>query len=340
MQSKLNHFRPKISVVVPTFQRRDSVARLLRALEPEVSARQDTEVVVSIDGSEDGTREMLSAFAGPLPLAWLWQANHGRAAACNAGVRAARGDLVILLDDDMEPLPGFLAEHGRAHAGGDRLGVMGAAPIMEPDSSPANRYIADKFNRHLERLALPGHAIGLRDFYSGNFSIARLAFLEAGGFDEDFTVYGNEDLELAVRLARAGVKLKYAAGAAALQHYSKTLSGLTRDYLQKGETSVLLARKHPETLAQLRLGGGEKESARWNLAMRLLLAATRVWKGTSKAVIWAAELLTLRAPACLAPLMRFTLDYFYWLGVDEALRRGKSDGRKQLALESTPRITL
>ena len=74
------------------------------------------EVLVAIDGSEDGTREMIEQFAMPYQLRGLWQPNRGRAAACNMGLSAARGDLIVIMDDDMEPVPVALQRelrHGR-----------------------------------------------------------------------------------------------------------------------------------------------------------------------------------------------------------------------------------
>ena len=101
----------RASVVIPTYQRRDSVRQALEALARQTLPPEEFEVVISIDGSDDGTRELLEAFRTPFPLVVLWQPNRGRAAACNAGLRASQGALLVLLDDDMEPAPEFLAAH-------------------------------------------------------------------------------------------------------------------------------------------------------------------------------------------------------------------------------------
>src|SRR5512147_2927642 len=94
---------PYVSVIIPTYNRRDSVERTLRALTHQTLAADAYEVIVSIDGSQDGTREMVDAFATPYRLTCVWQSNQGRAAACNAGIRMAQGDVLVILDDDMEP---------------------------------------------------------------------------------------------------------------------------------------------------------------------------------------------------------------------------------------------
>src|SRR5438309_8094482 len=98
---------PEVSVIIPTYRRRESVARTLRALAQQNVPAEQYEVIVVIDGSEDGTREMLAEFHAPYPLQALWQTNRGRAAAINTGIRSAGGKVLVLLDDDMEPAPGF-----------------------------------------------------------------------------------------------------------------------------------------------------------------------------------------------------------------------------------------
>ena len=250
---------PEVSVVIPTYRRKASVERALKGLCHQSLPPGRFEVVVSIDGSEDGTRESVAEFRAPFSLQGLWQPNGGRAAACNAGIRAARGALVILLDDDMEPAPHFVASHVEAHipdrAPAGPRGVIGAVPVVvTPDSTPVVRYIAEGFAQHLEKLAQPGREIGIRDFYSGNFSVAREALLRVGLFDESFREYGNEDGELAIRLRAAGVALTYSSEALAWQHYQKDFPGLARDKMASGRTSVISALRHPESVPGMRIG--------------------------------------------------------------------------------------
>jgi len=172
-----------ISVIIPTYQRRDSVRRALVALAEQTLAPDRFEVLVAIDGSEDGTREMIGQFAMPYQLRGLWQPNRGRAAACNMGLSAARGDLIVIMDDDMEPVPGFLAAHLAAHARGERLAVLGAVPVVIDQARPVTGLIAAKFSALQTKLDQPGRAIHFREFYSGNVSIRAAELAAVCGFD-------------------------------------------------------------------------------------------------------------------------------------------------------------
>jgi GT2 family glycosyltransferase len=218
---------PDISVVVPTYQRRASILRLVNAFAGQTLACERFEVVVAIDGSTDGTLEAIRALSSPFRLRAHWQSNRGRAAACNAGVLASAGALIVILDDDMVPVPEFLVAHLASHAPGRVTGVVGAVPIaFDENSPPLVRHIGENFNAHLDRLKAKGKPTKVRDFYSGNFSIERHALLDVGGFDESFNEYGNEDVELAIRLRKAGVELRYSAEAMAWQRYEKSFAQL------------------------------------------------------------------------------------------------------------------
>jgi GT2 family glycosyltransferase len=311
--------RLPMSVVIPTYQRRASVERLLRALGGQTLPGADFEVILSIDGSDDGTSEAVSALRPTYTLHHQWQRNSGRAAACNAGIRRASGEVVLLLDDDMEPSPGCLSAHRDRHAADGRLGVLGAVPIaLPPDASPAARYVAEKFGAHLERLRRPGTVIGVRDFYSGHFSIRRDLLLALGLFDEDFRVYGNEDVELAVRLLAAGVRLVYSAEALAWQHYEKDFRALARDSFAKGRTAVLCAAKHPESIPAFRLGTYAEASPRWRIARALLLALTWAWSEMPEVLIRLWLWLEGRWPQAMKHCYGAALDYFFWAGVRTA----------------------
>jgi GT2 family glycosyltransferase len=286
------------------------------------------EVIVSIDGSDDGTRDVVAQFPTPYRLRSLWQPNRGRAAACNAGIEAADGEVIILLDDDMEAAPGFLMGHHKAHAAGEGLGVLGAAPIhVEPSSPPLVKYIGSGFNSRLERFAQPGYAIQFKEAYTGNFSIRRGVIRRVGGFDEDFKVYGYEDYELALRLTQAGVRLTYSAEALAYQHYHKDFASLARNSIAKGQTAVLFASKHAGVFQDLKLSNRRGWSPLRRLFHAGLLALSKFWPRTTDGVIAFVRWLEQREPARLDLYYTLALEHCCWLGAQSALRENRRTGR-------------
>ena len=316
----------RATVVIPTYRRKDALLRALRSLASQSIGPDAYEVVVVVDGSDDGTREAAQASAPPYALRVLWQQNRGRAAACNAGVAAARADVVVLLDDDMEASPQLIEAHLRAHTPGSRLAVIGAAPIVVDASAAApTAYVARKFNRHLDHLARAGGPLGLRDFYSGNLSIRRELFDAVRGFDERFTIYGNEDLELSLRLSAAGVSMVYEPAAIAYQSYDKDFGALARDNVSKGRTAVLLARLHPEARAQLKLGTFGRESLPRRIVVRTLLALTRLVPPTRALVVAGVAWLGDRRVPGVGHVYPVALDYLYWCGAREAEREAPAD---------------
>jgi hypothetical protein len=204
---------------------------------------------------------------------------------------------------------------------------MGAAPIPEDASAaPAARYIARKFNAHLEHLAHMGRALRLREFYSGNFSVHRDVLHEVGGFDEDFSLYGNEDLELFLRLSAAGIEILFDPAPRALQRNDKDFRILARDNREKGRTAVLLASKHPEAFQQLKLSSLKDASAPIRMARDTAVAASRLFPALPTARLAALSALERIAPAQAQRLYAPALGYFYWLGVREAIAGNRKSG--------------
>lgn len=321
---------PAISVIIPTHQRREPLLRALRSLSQQTLAADSYEVVVAVDGSSDGTEEMLAGLETPYPLQVASGPQHGRAAACNAGLELARGEVIVILDDDMQVVPEFLEHHRDHHPPGSRLCVLGAVPITVEDSSPlAARYIARKFNSHLATLATPGHSFMPRDFYSGNASLRAEALRAVGGFDDSFTVYGNEDVDLSLRLQAQGLKLRYDPRALAHQEYDKDLRALARDTVHKGTTTVMLARVHPDVFHALRLAAPLENSRPWLVARAPLLALTRR-RPDLTGVIFAFAALLERLGLWRQPLFyRAVLDYAFWAGVDTELGQSTNYGELQ-----------
>jgi GT2 family glycosyltransferase len=318
---------PLVSVLIPTHQRREALRSALESLGRQSVEAGAYEVVVATDACSDGSQEMIDALAVPYELRRVEPQGRGRSAAVNAALAAARGEVAIVLDDDMRVVPEFVARHRAHHPAGSRRCVLGAVPVeLREGSTHAARYVKAKFDRHLSRLSDPEHLALPRSFFTGNASVRTEVLREVGGFDESFGIYGNEDVELSLRLRKAGVELGYDPAAKAIQTYGKDLGGLQRDTLAKGRTTVLLARSHPEFFDQLRLADPDDASRPWLAARALLLWLTRRLPGTTTAVFACFSLLE-RAGLWRFPLFyRPVLDYAFWAGVDAALRESTDGG--------------
>jgi glycosyltransferase involved in cell wall biosynthesis len=312
--------------VVPTFDRRDSVLRLLRALEAQSRDAGDFEAIVVVDGSTDGSAEAVGAYRATYPLRCIPLPRSGRAAARNAGARAAAAPIVQFLDDDMEPAPGMVSAHLERHRRGDAAGVVGAVPIvLAADASAVVRYRARAFTRKLERLAGRRDALVYNDVFAGNVSMSRETFFAAGGYDEGFQSYGHEDYELSLRLVRAGHRFVYEPAALAQQHYEKSFRELAADVESEGRTAVEFARRHPDVLDTLALGGFSRRSLGARLRLALLLALARVDGSLRERLIASAERADRRASPVddAARFARYDalFDALYWMGAEQALRR-------------------
>lgn len=325
----------KVSVVIATYNRSGSVERVLNALSDQTFPAEDYEVVVSIDGSKDGTREMVNKYKPKYDLRSVWHANSGRASACNRGIRDSRGDIIIILDDDMEPSRDLIRAHYAAHQRGTRLGVIGAVPIIvDPTSTPVIRYVGEKFNTHLRKISAPGYRIRIRDFYSGNFSIRREDMLEDGMYNEEFTIYGNEDVELAYRLLKAGIVIVYDSDALCIQNYEKGFKGLAYDTISKGKTAVLLTGLYPDAFKELKLTEYNLTGWKWRALRMFLIRVSMLVPATTDAVIMIIRLFERFDRSVQERLYPLGLDYLFWLGVWSAIKNDKSASRIAYRIKS------
>lgn len=238
---------PRFSVVIPTYRRRERVLRNLRALAEQ--GFSDFEAIVVDDGSDDGSAAALRALETPFPLAVLEQENQGAAGARNVGARAARGEILLFLDDDMEAAPSLLAEHDRSHREGADL-VVGDMPLHP--GSPAGLLswgVGVWAQTRRERLTEPGAEPGLDDLLTGQMSISREAFDRLGGFDTSFTregLFGGEDIDFSYRVVKAGLRVAYNPAAISHQYYDVDPAAYLRRSRETGRSEEELVLKHPE----------------------------------------------------------------------------------------------
>ncbi|MGD9497443.1 MAG: glycosyltransferase family 2 protein [Armatimonadota bacterium] len=232
-------------VIIPTYNRRETLARVLRGLEQQDTPELLGTVVVVDDGSTDGTAEAVRSLATPLRICLLEGRKGGPAAARNAGIAAAEAERILFLCDDIEPAPQLLAAHAaRSRDVNDAHAVVGRVD-WPPGTRVRHfaRFVMERYHFGFGALAdleeLPFHA-----FITANLSIARELVLSLGGFDEGFT-YGWEDTDLGLRATLQGVRLLYAPQALGYHHHEITPASYCRRQEAVGRSAVHFVRKHP-----------------------------------------------------------------------------------------------
>ncbi len=248
---------PSVSVIVPCFNGAETVGRLVDAL-----LRQDypAELIFVDDGSADGTAARIRERGGEGVRMIAHASNRGRAAARNTGIAAASGEVLLFLDMDMEPEPGFVRAHAEIHR---RPGVIGAVsrPVLEgldPDD-PYHQYLR---TRRGAAGVGPGKPLPFRYFIIGYTSVRAEAVRAVGGFDERFT-YG-EDIDFAYRLARAYPGgLFYCERAVVRHHAHGDLDGRLAKLREFAARNLpLLHIKHPDLGADANLDFARRRGGR------------------------------------------------------------------------------
>lgn len=238
----------RFSIVIPTYERRDMVISSVLAWEYQEFVGS-FEVIVVVDGSTDGTAEALQSLDTPFPLTIIEQTNQGAAAARNRGSDAAKGEIILFLDDDMEAHPRLLVEHNLSYGSGADV-VFGHIPLHP--KLPAN-FLTEQVNSWTEerkhRLSTVNLQITPQDLLSGQISLYRESFLNLGGFDNSFTKegsFGNEDIDFGYRLLQSGCKIVFNSNAISWHKYADTPYQNLQKFRQLGRADVVFIRKHPQ----------------------------------------------------------------------------------------------
>jgi len=306
----MDHKRPKLSVVIATYNRAALLERLLGQIAEQTLPGDEFEVVVVDDGSKEPVRPALATRSWPFSLRVEEQANSGQATARHRGIVAAQGEVIVVVDDDMQVGPAFLASHLALHVPQSRRVVLGR--IRPPPSGMAlpERWHQRNLDRVHER-AKAGMTVRGNSMYTGNVSFRRADYLAVGGFDT--SLRQAEDVELGRRMERHGVEFVLSDDAYTVNgsdHTSvKRWRSRARNY---GRLDLVISRKNPDLL----------EQRPWDLNPRLAVSAFFPPLGKALAPLaWAVALGLDRAgltePAYKVATVTYGLDYY--LGVRDEL---------------------
>lgn len=219
--------------------------RVIDALERQVDA-PEFEVIVINDGSDDSTDVVMTQRRG---IVFRTQPNFGPGKARNHGVSLALGKFVIFVGDDTVPEPRFLAEHARVHRESNDDPLVACLGYTGwPDRervTPFMDYINDFGLQFGYKLIRDGEIVPFNFFYTSNISVERKLLL-AHPFDTTFPAAAWEDIELAYRLDRLGLKIRYNAKAITRHHHPMNVDTFARRQYKVGKSGAIFYRKHPD----------------------------------------------------------------------------------------------
>ena len=284
---------PRLSVVIATYNRGPILEKCLKALLDQTLPADQYEIVIVDDGSTDDTRAMIARLKTDAP-SWQYhhQENRGRSPARNVGIGLAKGELVMFIDSDVVVVPTFLETHVKLHDAhaGKKVFVQGLSVNTDRFEDPLSTPVkASDFSAAF--------------FATNNVSLPKAFLVEVGGFDENFTEYGWEDLELGIRLKAIGVDIVRSREAVGFHWHPAfslaDIAGMKRIEEERGRMAAYFYRKYPTLNVRLMIQltplhrflnwlvtfGGRADERKAEPLMRWLLDRNQVFLAQQVAIL-------------------------------------------------------
>lgn len=253
---------PRLTIQLCTYKRAHLLERVLEALFDQTVPDDAYEVVLVNDGSPDDTNAVIERVRPLARCAFtaIEQPNSGLAKGRNAGIARSRGERICFIDDDVLPTPVFAAEHLASDARFGDVIVRGAVINTESfDDLPPPIWTPANYSGNY--------------FWTSNVSLRRSRLDAVGGrFDDSFTEYGWEDIELGMRLRAVNTRAVFNKYALAFHHKPRpagsNVAGMMRQVRAQARTAVQLRAKHPHWRVELAIGATKPQRALGDLVHR------------------------------------------------------------------------
>ena len=192
----------KPSLVICTWNRAPQLAETLKSLD-RLTVPMTWELILVDNGSTDNTQEVMISYDSPVSKRIVIEPLRGSGHARNAGWKAARGEVVVYIDDDCYPAPDFLDMMAKAFDENPALGFVGGRVLLfDPTDYPITIQTRER------RLDIrPGDFVPAGHIHGASMGFRRGALLQVGGFDNRFgtgTSFVCEDTDIQACLAAAG----------------------------------------------------------------------------------------------------------------------------------------
>lgn len=219
----------KLSVIIPTRNRRELLKECLNCLLNQDFPKDDYEIIVVDDGSSDGTKELLDELSANIKC--FRQERKGPATARNVGIKKSKGDVIAFLDDDCLVERSWvtqMVEYQRRLP--ETIGVAGKFRVMK--SNPVS-----EFSLSLEDRTSMDDARYFKPSLINHTSFKKKVF-ERIMFNESFHDAAGEDVEFNYRLYRENLKVLFAPNIIARHHYPMRLGAMLKQQFGFGKNRV------------------------------------------------------------------------------------------------------
>jgi len=282
-----------LSVVIPNWNGARFLPDCLDALAAQTYAQ--VEVIIADNASTDGSQSLIAEHPLDVRLVQLPE-NRGFTGACNAGMEAATGEFVALLNNDTEVDPGWAAAVVDAFASDERIGSV-ASKMLLFDRRDHIHTAGDLFtvdgravNRGVWEPDM-GQYDQTEDVFSacGGSSVYRRALLDDVGLLDDDFFFSGEDVDLGWRAQLRGWRCLYTPQAVVYHHLSATGGGVTSSFYDGRNLIYIIVKDVPAFV--WRKHGGKILRAQTALAWE----AARAWRGEAARARLRGMLAGLRA---------------------------------------------
>jgi glycosyltransferase involved in cell wall biosynthesis len=244
---------PSVTVALATHERR---ALLPRVLAPLLDDSATSEVVVVVDGSRDGSLELLRELAhDDSRVRPVFIEPSGRSRAQQAGIDRAESEIVLLLDDDVIAEPGLVSGHARHHVQAQGVVVVGYMPPILPEVRGPGEFATFLYAQEYEAMCSAYERDRdrvLRNLWGGNVSLRRDDLARVPLHWDDETSY-HSDRDFGLRCRRAGLAGVFDRSLRARHLHTRSLEGFLRDARSQGAGHVRVHQLHRETIGELDL---------------------------------------------------------------------------------------
>ena len=257
----MNHF-PEVAVLVSSYERPQHLLRVLHSIAVQQNVEGKFEVVVTDDGSEDETHDLVREFAESVPfrvgLTTHPHETYQLARCRNEGVRASKAPYLLFLDGDCLIPPDHLEvhlkrkQHGVVYAGYCALLDEDVSEGLSVESVRNGGFLLRARKPELDKLAKMDRKARFYEWvrhptkpklFGGNVGIHRADYEAVNGYDEAFEGWGCEDDDLRMRLRQAGKRVRSILRWTRTYHLWHPPGKTTPDEWKRGQNVARLQRK-------------------------------------------------------------------------------------------------